>query len=150
MFDTGSAPETDNEHRFDEVVNGKKNYVGKGVKVVSGEVTFDNFGRITKDTRQYAPNDVPVSYQGYTRLWGNSYEHGVMNKGFVKLREVSIGYRIPQRFFGNSGIRNAAVSLTGQNLLLITKFKYADPDIDNENMNAPAQRMVGMNIKVGF
>jgi TonB-linked SusC/RagA family outer membrane protein len=150
MFDTGSAPETDNEHRYDEVVKGLKNYVGKGVKVVSGEVAYDNFGRITKDTRQYAPNDVPVSYQSYTRLWGNSYEHGIMNKGFVKLREVSIGYRIPSRFFGNSGIRNAAVSLTGQNLLLITKFKYADPDVDNENMNAPAQRMVGMNIKVGF
>ncbi|MFB6455386.1 SusC/RagA family TonB-linked outer membrane protein [Chitinophaga sp. Hz27] len=150
MFDTGSSPETDNQWRYDEVVKGLKNYVGKGVKVVSGEVTYDNFGRITKDTRQYAPNDVAVSYQSYARAWGNSYEVGVMNKSFVKLREISIAYPLPKAWFGKSGIKNASVAVTGQNLLLLTKFKYADPDIDTENMNAPAQRMVGVNVKVGF
>ncbi|MBV4356437.1 SusC/RagA family TonB-linked outer membrane protein [Pinibacter aurantiacus] len=150
MFDTGSAPETDNEYRFDEVVKGLKNYVGKGVKVVSGDVTYDAYGRITNDTRQYAPNDVAVSYQSYMRSWGNSYEHGIMDKSFIKLREVSIGYKIPESWLGKSGIKNASVSVTGQNLLLLTNFKYSDPDIDNENMNSPAQRMVGANIKVGF
>ncbi|RXF68279.1 SusC/RagA family TonB-linked outer membrane protein [Arcticibacter tournemirensis] len=150
MYDTGSAPETDNQFRYDEVVNGLKNYVGNGVKVVSGEVTYDSFGRITSDTRQYAPNDVPVSYQSYTRLWGNSYEHGVMSKGFVKIREISLGYAIPKNWLGKSGVRNAAITITGQNLFLFTKFKYSDPDVDNENMNAPAQRMVGLNIRLGI
>ncbi|WP_374165314.1 TonB-dependent receptor domain-containing protein [Arcticibacter sp. MXS-1] len=150
MFDTGSAPETDNQFRYDEVVNGLKNYVGQGVKVVSGEVKYDSFGRITSDTRQYAPNDVPVSYQSYTRLWGNSYEHGVMSKGFVKIREVSLGYAIPKNWLGRTGIKNAAVTVTGQNLFLFTKFKYSDPDYDKENMNAPSQRMVGINVRVGI
>lgn len=150
MFDTGSAPETDNQYRYDEVVNGLKNYVGKGVKVVSGDVSYDSYGRITSDTRVYAENDVPVSYQSYTRLWGNSYEHGIMSKGFVKVREVSVGYKIPETWLGKSGIKNASVTLTGQNLLLFTKFKYSDPDVDSENMNAPAQRMVGLNVRVGF
>ncbi|MBO9728547.1 MAG: SusC/RagA family TonB-linked outer membrane protein [Chitinophaga sp.] len=150
MFDTGSNPETDNQWRYDEVVKGLKNYVGNGVKVVSGTVTYDNYGRIVKDTRQYAPNDVPVSYQAYARKWGNSYENGVMSKGFVKVREISVGYRFPQTWFGNSGIKNASVALTGQNLFLFTKFKYSDPDVDAEDMNAPAQRMVGFNVKVGF
>lgn len=150
MFDTGSNPETDNNWRYDEVVNGLKNYIGKGVKVISGEVTYDNNGKIVTDTRQYAPNDVPVSYQAYTRKWGNSYENGVMSKSFVKVREISLGYRFPQAWFEKSGIKNASVALTGQNLFLFTKFKYSDPDVDTENMNAPAQRMVGFNVKVGF
>lgn len=150
MFDTGSAPETDNQYRYDEVVNGLKNFVGPGVKVVSGDVSYDAYGRITSDTRQFAPNDVPVSYQSYMRSWGNSYEHGVMNKGFVKLREVSLGYRVPDKVLGKSGIKNASFTITGQNLLLFTKFKYSDPDIDNENMNAPSQRLVGFNVKLGF
>ncbi|WP_158563269.1 SusC/RagA family TonB-linked outer membrane protein [Chitinophaga silvatica] len=150
MFDTGANPETDNQWRYDEVVKGLKNYVGNGVKVVSGSVTYDNYGRITSDTRQYAPNDVPVSYQAYARKWGNSYETGVMNKSFVKVREISLGYRVPQSWFGKSGIKNASVALTGQNLFLFTKFKYSDPDVDTELMNAPAQRMVGFNVKVGF
>ncbi|RXK85984.1 SusC/RagA family TonB-linked outer membrane protein [Filimonas effusa] len=150
MFDTGANPETDNNNRYDEVVNGLKNYVGQGVKVVSGTVAYDNNGKITSDTRQYAPNDVAVSYQAYARKWGNSYENGVMNKSFVKVREISIGYRIPQTWLGKSGIKNASVALTGQNLFLFTKFKFSDPDVDTENMNAPAQRMVGFNVKVGF
>ncbi|RAJ76788.1 TonB-linked SusC/RagA family outer membrane protein [Chitinophaga dinghuensis] len=150
MFDTGSNPETDNQWRYDEVVKGLKNYVGKGVKVVSGDVTYDKNGMILTDTRQYAPNDVPVSYQAYTRKWGNSYETGVMKKSFVKVREISLGYRLPQAWFGKSGIKNASVALTGQNLFLFTNFKFSDPDVDSENMNAPAQRMVGFNVKVGF
>ncbi|MBV8251890.1 MAG: SusC/RagA family TonB-linked outer membrane protein [Chitinophaga sp.] len=150
MFDTGANPETDNQWRYNEVVKGLKNYVGTGVKVVSGDVTYDKNGTIVKDTRQYAPNDVPVSYQAYTRRWGNSYENGVMKKSFVKVREISVGYNIPQAWFGKSGIKNAAVALTGQNLFLFTGFKFSDPDVDTENMNAPAQRMVGFNVKVGF
>ncbi|SHK99139.1 TonB-linked outer membrane protein, SusC/RagA family [Chitinophaga jiangningensis] len=150
MFDTGSNPETDNQWRYDEVVNGLKNYVGNGVKIVSGEVTYDNFGQIKTDTRKYAPNDVPVSYQAYARRLGNSSETGVMSKSFVKVREISLGYKFPQAWFGKSGIKNASVAVTGQNLFLFTKFKYSDPDVDSEDMNAPAQRMVGVNIKVGF
>lgn len=150
MFDTGSAPETDNQYRYDEVVNGQKNYVGNGVKVASGAVSFDAYGNVVSDTRTYAPNDVQVSYQQYTQKWGNSYEHGVKNKSFVKLREVSLGYTMPAKVLGKSGIKTAQFTITGQNLLLFSGFKYSDPDIDTENMNAPSRRMVGMNIKLGF
>jgi len=73
-----------------------------------------------------------------------------MSKGFVKIREISLGYAIPKNWLGKSGVRNAAITITGQNLFLFTKFKYSDPDVDNENMNAPAQRMVGLNIRLGI
>lgn len=150
MFDTGSNPETDNEYRYDEVVNKKSNYVGAGVKVVSGEVKYDKYGNITSDTRQYAPNDVQVGYQSYVQNMAGNGEHGVMNESFVKLREISIGYQLPKTFLGNSKIKNASISLTAQNVLLITGFKYSDPDRDTENLNAPSQRMVGFNIKLGL
>jgi len=150
MFDTGSAPETDTPERYDEVVNGKK-YIGKGVKVVSGSVKYDTEGNILEDTRQYAPNDIPVSYQEYTRLLGNSWESRIHNQSFIKLRELSVSYNLPSKWINNSVIRNAAVSLTGQNLWLWTKdFKYSDPDVGDEDMNAPSQRMLGINLKIGF
>jgi TonB-linked SusC/RagA family outer membrane protein len=150
MFDTGVHPDTDNQFRYDEVVNGLKNYVGSGVKVVSGEVKYDKYGNITSDTRQYARNDIPVSYQGYMQDISGKGEHGVMNESFAKLREISIGYQLPRSFLGNSKIKNASVSLTAQNVLLVTKFKYSDPDRDTEDLNAPSQRMVGLNIKLGL
>ncbi len=149
MFDTGTNPETDNQYRYDEVVNGSKNYVGKGVKVVSGDVTYDNFGNIVSDTRKYAENDVPVSYQDYTQNFRGGNE-GILSESFVKVREISVGYRFPAKVLGKTGIKNASIALTAQNVFLWTKFKFSDPDLDTENLNAPSQRIVGVNLKLGF
>ncbi|MGN7783811.1 SusC/RagA family TonB-linked outer membrane protein [Niabella sp. 22666] len=150
MFDTGVHPDTDTKERYDEVVNKLTNYIGKGVKVVSGSVEYDKYGNITSDTRQYAPNDVAVGYQSYMQDISGKGEHGVMSESFAKLREISIGYQLPKSFLGNSKIKNASVSLTAQNVLLITGFKYSDPDRDTEDLNAPSQRMVGFSIKLGL
>ncbi|RXK61696.1 SusC/RagA family TonB-linked outer membrane protein [Lacibacter luteus] len=149
MWDTGTNPESDNQYRYDETVNGLTNYVGKGVKVISGSVTYDNFGNIISDTRKYAINDVPVSYQDYAQNFRGG-DFGVQKKTFVKLREISAGYRVPAKFFGKSGIKTLSVALTAQNVLLLTKFKFSDPDVDDENLNAPSQRVVGFNVKIGF
>jgi len=151
MFDTGANPETDNQYRYDAVVNGLSNYVGEGVKVVSGNVSYDKYGQITSDTRVYAPNDVPVNYQDYEQaISGSDKEHGVQNQGFVKVREISLGYNLPAKLLSKTSIKNASISLTGQNVLLFTKFKFSDPDIFTENLNSPSQRMIGLNIRLGF
>ncbi|WP_245645443.1 SusC/RagA family TonB-linked outer membrane protein [Niabella ginsenosidivorans] len=152
MFDSGTNPETDTKWRYDQVVNGLNNYVGEGVKVVSGEATYDKYGRILTDTRVFAPNDVEVGYQSFMRELNNtdSYEHGLKNQSFVKLREISVGYKIPSKLYSRTGIKNASVSLTAQNVFLWTKFTFSDPDLGDENLNAPSQRMLGLNIKLGL
>ncbi|NLR79695.1 SusC/RagA family TonB-linked outer membrane protein [Chitinophaga eiseniae] len=149
MWDSGTNPESDNQYRYDEVVNGLTNYVGKGVKVVSGTVAYDNFGHITSDTRQYAENDTKVSYQDYAQNFRGG-DRGIQKKSFVKIRELSVGYRFPAATLARTGIKNASVSLIAQNLFLFTKFKFSDPDVDDENLNSPSQRMIGVNFKVGF
>lgn len=149
MWDSGTNPESDNQYRYDEVVNGLTNYVGQGVKVTSGSVTYDNFGNITSDTRKYAVNDTEVSYQNYAQNFRGG-DYGVQKKTFVKVREISVGYRFPVTMLAKSGIKNASVSLTAQNLFLFTAFKFSDPDVDDENLNSPSQRMLGINFRVGF
>lgn len=150
MFDTGSAPETDTPERYDEVVNDGK-YIGEGVKVVSGSVKYDTDGNILEDTRQYAPNDIPVSYQEYVRLLENSWEGRIHNQSFIKLREISLVYNLPASWIKNISVSNASIAVTGQNLYLWTKdFKYEDPDVGSTDLNAPSQRMIGVNLKIGF
>jgi TonB-linked SusC/RagA family outer membrane protein len=149
MWDSGTNPESDNQYRYDEVVNKLTNYVGKGVKVREGQVTYDNYGNITSDTRQYAENDVPVSYQNYAQNFRGG-DFGVQSKSFVKLREISVGYRLPAQWLGKTGLKNASVSLTAQNAFLWTRFKFSDPDVDDENLNSPSQRVIGLNFKLGF
>lgn len=153
MWNSGSHPYSDNEWRYDEVVNGKKNYIGNGVKVVSGSVKYDSYGQILEDTRVFAPNDKEVSYEQYIRAYepwsGSSVIQNIKKMTFFKLRELTIGYSVPKNFCEKIGIGNAHLALVGQNLWMWSKhYKYSDPDVSTEKLNSPSVRYVGFNVKL--
>lgn len=148
MWDTGSHPDTDNAWRYDEVVNGNKSYIGNGVRVASGEATYDQYGRIVEDTRVFEPNDTPISYETYARNFGDG-SLGVKDPTFIKLRELAIGYTLPKELSEKWGINRASIALTAQNVFMWTKeFEFADPDFNSDSqLSSPSQRFVGLNIK---
>lgn len=155
MFETGAHPDTDNQWRYDEVVNGKKNYIGEGVKVVSGEVKYDQYGRITSDTRVFAPNDIETSYEDFVRGSRYNPDKLVQDKTFLKLREMSLGYNLPKKFINKLGMNSCYLGVIGQNLFVLTKdFRFSDPDgledVEGEDLISPSIRYVGVNLKVGF
>ncbi|MDR0976609.1 MAG: SusC/RagA family TonB-linked outer membrane protein, partial [Prevotellaceae bacterium] len=159
MWNSGTHPDSDNQWRYDEVVNGNKSYIGEGVKVVSGSVKYDSYGNILEDTRQFAPNDVAVSYEAYTKTYqpwnGTQTSQNIHDLTFLKLRELSIGYQLPQSLTRKIRLNNVNVSLVGQNLFIWTKdFKYSDPDAiyegNAETLNAPSVRYVGFDLKFDF
>jgi TonB-linked SusC/RagA family outer membrane protein len=154
-MNSGRLIDTDNEYRYDEVVNGNPTpYVGEGVKIVSGSVQYDDYGNITNDTRVFAPNDTPVSYESYMRSISENYMYTrrfYHDQTFLKLREVSLGYDIPKSVCQAIGIQSAEVSVVGQNLLLWTKdFRFSDPDVGEEYINSPSIRLAGFNLKLNF
>ncbi|ETN95724.1 SusC/RagA family TonB-linked outer membrane protein [Zhouia amylolytica] len=148
MWDTGAHPDTDNAWRYDEVVNGNTSYIGKGVRVLSGSVTYDEYGRIEEDTRTYEANDTPVSYETYARRFGDG-SLGVKDPTFIKLRELSIGYTLPKNVSEKFGLSRASIALTAQNVFMWTKeFEFADPDWNSDSdLSSPSQRFVGLNIR---
>lgn len=159
MWNSGTHIDSDNKWRYDEVVNGLTNYVGQGVKVVSGSVKYDSYGNILEDTRVFAPNDVAVSYEAYTKNYqpwnGSKRSQNIHDLTFLKLRELSIGYKLPMEAAQKIGFDNIHVSLVGQNLFIWSKdFKYSDPDAITEDhaelLNAPSMRYVGLNLKLDF
>lgn len=155
MLESGSHPDTDNQWRYDEVVNGKKNYVGPGVKIVSGSVKYDTYGNIVEDTRVFAPNDIEVSYENYVRKSKADIDKIVQDKTFIKLRELSLGYDIPRRFTSKVGLSDCYFGIVGQNLFVLTKeFRFQDPDglrvSSDEDICSPSVRYVGFNLKLGF
>jgi hypothetical protein len=154
LWNSGAHKGTDTKWRYDEVVNGLKNWVGPGVKVVSGDVTFDSYGRITSDTRVYAPNDVAVSYESYMK---DNYHRGawswcsqdILEETFIKLREVSLSYVIPTELASKIRMKDLVVSAVGQNLFYWGKeYKISDPDYGSAwDLISPSIRYVGFNIK---
>lgn len=79
---------------------------------------------------------------------------------YVKLRELTLSYALPQSIFTNiKAIKGASLSLIGRNLWIIHKnLPYSDPE---ENLSAgniqgvqsgayPTTRSIGFNIKLNF
>lgn len=86
----------------------------------------------------------------------NIFDEYIYDLTFLKLREVSVGYRIPvQRLGIGKYVQNATFSIVARNPWLIySKTKDFDPsEISNtfgENGQFPGTRSLGFNLRVGF
>jgi len=79
----------------------------------------------------FIPNAVKLS----AREWHTSYTLGrrlvegvIYDATFVKLREVRLGYTLPNRIWGKASLRDLSVSLVGRNLALWTDVPHIDPE----------------------
>ncbi len=159
MWRAGSHPDSVVPERMaDALTPGSKNYVGKGVKIVSGTVSYDTYGNITSDTRVFATNDIPVTYKSFIEAyhkgtaWGGSPSPiDAYSTTFFKIRELAITYNMPKSICNLIRANSVSVSGVGQNLFMWAKqFKYSDPDGGSENFADPSVRYIGINIKLGF
>ena len=159
LWQSGGHPDSVTPERALDVANGGSNFIGDGVKLVSGTVTYDTAGNILTDDRVYAPNDIATPYWRYIKdLHGSSAWGGTgttadaYERTFLKLRELSITYTVPNSFLDKLGpLKKASISFIGQNVLLWAKdFKYSDPDNSREDFADPSVRYLGTSIKLSF
>lgn len=129
----------------------------EGVKVVSGTVTYDPDGNILSDTRKFAPNDYKADYQTWASRYKAAWENQLIEKTFIKLREVVLTYSFPSAFLNKTFIKGATLSFVGRNLLYWTKDKDTFGDLDTYTMSTgdtdlqqPAQKTYGFNINLNF
>ncbi|AWW32238.1 SusC/RagA family TonB-linked outer membrane protein [Echinicola strongylocentroti] len=161
LWRSGSHPEAIHPEREQSniaYVNGEdaKTMLIPGVKVVGGEVTYDPEGNIISDTREYAPNDYMVDYQSWAINYKAAWQSVLIDKTFVKLREVVVSYNIPSSVVENTFFNHASVSFVGRNLLYWTKDNtYGDLDsytvsTGDTNLQMPSQRTYGFNLNLQF
>ena len=159
MWRSGNHPNSLTEERYLDATNpGTRNFLGEGVKVVSGSIAYDANYNVISDTRVFAPNDVKTTYKSYVEAlhkgtaWGGSPSPAdLYSTTFLKLREVSLTYSVPAYLAKKIGSKNVAVSLIGQNLVYWAKdFKYSDIDGGSENFTDPSMRFIGLNLKFDF
>lgn len=125
-----------------------------GNGVVGQGVVFSNgtSGTISVNTKKLTAREWHTAWTG-----GRSVAEGVMyDASFVKLRELQIGYTIPDKVFGRIPIRGATISLVGRNLFLWDKVPHIDPETMSyaggtalpgiEYMSLPSTRSYGVNL----
>lgn len=122
--------------------------IGKGVVFVNG-VAQEN-------TKKVSAREWHTAWTG-----GRGIAEGVMyDASFVKLRELQIGYTIPDKVWGKLPLRSVNISLVGRNLLLWDRVPHVDPENMSytggtalpgiENMAIPSSRSYGVNVNVKF
>ena len=94
--------------------------------------------------------------KGYAASWWGAPELIVSNTRYLqkvwylRLRNVTLGYSLPDRWMSRVGIARLRVFVTGENLATFTGLMH--PDIDPEVLNRtyPMQRIMAFGLSVNF
>lgn len=117
-------------------------------------------GVVLNDDGSYSPNTERVSayayYRGYYRR--PNVESNSFDASFVKLRELTLGYRLPGTLIQKTPFKSIQLNLVGRNLLLFAKAPHIDPETSFvsggtivpgiENAQIPSTRSFGFDIKL--
>lgn len=70
--------------------------------------------------------------------------------GFLRLKQLEIGYTIPERITRKAGIKSLRFYLTGNNLLCFSKFDLWDPEMAESGLGYPIQRVYNVGLNLTF
>jgi TonB-linked SusC/RagA family outer membrane protein len=124
--------------------------------VIPNSVVKTADGKFVANTTQVLDaQDYWVNFSSPTGI-----EH-LLDASFLKLREVSLSYRLPKKWLGKAPVSGIVVGLSGRNLFLWTPSEntYADPEASSfgtgnvqgfEYGTIPSIRNYGANIKIIF
>ncbi len=130
-------------------------FVGEGLKLVSGNIKYDQFGNITNlGELVTTKNETKTYLQDYISRLYSTAEANLMSKTFAKLREVTLTYELPKTWFENKIIQRASFSLVGRNLLYFAERKDIDLDqyigTNYSSLQSPTAKRYGFNINITF
>ena len=150
FYDEGTATARWTGQYEETAVGREEGVIGKGVMNVG-----------TAEAPVYVPNDVIVAanqFYGYNNP-RRYHEAAIFDGTYVKLREVSLGYKFSPEFLKKAKIQNAKLSLVGRNvLMLFSNHPHIDPEVDAYGGNSqgfnygqlPNSRSLGFNLSLGF
>lgn len=115
----------------------------------------------------YSENSTYVDYEDVTGFYNASNNpaiegESVIDKSFIRLRQMSLGYSLPKSFVESVGLSSMSFSLYGKNLFLWTPSDntYVDPETTTygrgirsefgEFATNPSQRSYGATVKLSF
>ncbi len=134
---------------------------GRDGGLIFGENFFEGETAVFADG---TPNNIAVNAEDFwNRVGGRNTPVGeafVRELSNVRLRELVIGYSVPQSFFSKSFLTSANVSLVGRNLFFFSNAaENFDPEIvggtsndqeGRESFALPTTRNIGVSINIGF
>lgn len=69
---------------------------------------------------------------------------------FLRLKQVEIGYNLPEKLKNHLGMTTFRVYLNASNLLTFSKFKKWDVEMGGNGLGYPIQRTVNLGLNISF
>lgn len=164
----GSIASLTNAILFDDGLT-KQTLKGREEGMVFGRDIYSDLTAVvrtggTDDNPEYSENTTQISSQQlWTSIGGRNTPVGeafVVDATNTRLRELTLGYTLPQTLISTLPVSNVKFSLVGRNLLFIHRAsENLDPDLMTgtnaaaegfESFTPPSSRTFGANIKIDF
>jgi TonB-linked SusC/RagA family outer membrane protein len=147
VYDMGSSLGRQNGVLEESLDGREEGVIGQGVKNIGSE-----------ESPNFVPNDVVASTRTFMTYYsGRQYhEAAVMDGSYVKLRETSITYTLPSRWFEKNFLQAVSISAIGRNLAILHKnARHIDPEVSSADMGfnsgqLPSTRSIGFSVNVKF
>ena len=137
-----------------------------GAKVFNGpRSVLDNFSdnsNYRAGVQPWTPENpntpTPRAFYGSTTNARGDTDRWLENGSFARLKYIGITYNVPKRMLGKIGFSSAQITLSGQNLLTITKYTGLDPEFNNSSIFEkgydfgafPNLKSVSLGLQFGF
>ncbi|WP_084165640.1 SusC/RagA family TonB-linked outer membrane protein [Dyadobacter crusticola] len=147
-----------NDVRRDIDGMGYSNY-RRGINPWTPENTNTDFPRLGVSYATGAAGDPASADRGIVSNVRANTDRWLENGSYLRLRNVELGYSIPESVTGKLRVSNARVYVSAQNLLTFTKYTGLDPDVVGANFNLepgvdvggyPASRIISFGLNLGF
>lgn len=95
-------------------------------------------------------SDIPALTTNNTADEGRASSYFVENGSYLKLRNLQLGYSIPEKLLSKVKMSNARIYVSGQNLLTIKSKSLTCSDPENTDWNYPLATSVSFGLQIGF
>jgi len=119
--------------------------------------TVGNFYSAWADNR-WSPTNINGSYPRVDTRASSSINGGLNqntfwldNSAFIRLKNIVLGYTLPQNIISHVGLSKARIYVNAFNLFTITKVKDYDPEGNNQSAQFyPQQRIINVGLNINF
>jgi TonB-linked SusC/RagA family outer membrane protein len=141
----------------EDVLNRDLAFIAPGVKRIDADGDGIQEG--------FAPNDITLTAAdyGFNLQFGNRNDNAMYDATNIRIREVSLGYVLPQSLLSKTPIKSASLTLNANNLWYfafgVPKYTKWDPEVASLGVNSglgfdfltgPSMRRYGATLKLTF
>ncbi len=111
-------------------------------------------------TKMWTPeNQTDIPHFSNSTFWPTNSSRFVYSANFVKLKNLSLTYSLPQNMMSKAGMRSVDLYVSGQNLFTISNYPGFDPELTNatnaalqgvETAVVPNARTYTVGCRIGF